>query len=187
MERNETMKLPLAKTKDVVVQDLHDEVLVYDLTTDRAYCLNKTSKIVYRHCDGHTSFADLKSRYNFSDDLLYFALDELKRENLIEPTYVSPLAGINRRDLIRRIGLASMTALPVIAALAAPTAASAASTCVNTTGPQRAPNTYLGYRSPAFCANDAVTCCSNSTRYDTGNCMEINNVTHQIGCQCYCN
>ena len=32
--------LPVARQKDLIVRELSDEVLVYDLNTDKAHCLN---------------------------------------------------------------------------------------------------------------------------------------------------
>lgn len=122
-------KLPRARSVDVVIQKLDREILIYDLKTDKAYSLNETSAIVYQSCDGETSFDDLRSGHRFTDDLIFLALDELKRENLIEAdkALVSPLAGMSRREAIRRAGLGTMIALPLISSLTAPTAAHAQS------------------------------------------------------------
>ena len=69
------MTLPLARHSGVVVQELGAELLIYDLTTHQAYQLNETLMIVYRDCDGGgTSFADLKRRHQFTDDLIHLAL-----------------------------------------------------------------------------------------------------------------
>ena len=183
------MKLPNARNNNIVVQELGKELLIYDLLTHKAYQLNETSMIVFNHCDGRTSFDQLRQRYKFTDELIYLTLDTLAKEKLLVGDYQSRFAGVSRRAALKKVGLACAAALPVIVALSAPTAASAASTvaCVNTTGPQRAPNTFLGYRSPEFCANDAFTCCSNSTRYNPDDSIEINNLTHQRGYACYCN
>lgn len=113
------------------MQQLGTETLVYDLTTHKMYNLNETSAKVFNNCDGKTSFDELKSKYKFTDDLIYLALDELKRNNLIENDYPSPFAGMNRREVIRRVGVASLVALPAISFLVAPMATNAQS-CVNT-------------------------------------------------------
>lgn len=181
------MKFPNIKITNYVEQHLDGELLLYNLSTNQAYCLNETSAAVFNACNGATTFNELERQSGFSSVLIFLTLDELKRQNLIEDDYISPLASINRREAIKRVGLASLIALPVVTGLIAPMASQAASGCVNTTGPQRARNTFLGYRSPVFCANDANTCCSNSTRYDPDNFIEINNVTHQLGYACYCN
>ena len=118
-------KLPPARSKDVVVQELGEEVLVYDLVTHKAYCLNETSGKVYKACDGVTTFDQLRAKTKFTDEIIFLTLDELKKENLIEEdgSYASPFAGMSRREVIRRVGLASMIVLPVISSLVAPTAA----------------------------------------------------------------
>lgn len=120
------MKLPSARNQNIVVQHLGKEVLVYDLVSNQAFCLNETSSIIYQSCDGKTSFGELKNKHNFSIDLIFLALDQLKEQNLIE-NFESPFAGVSRREVIRKVGLATMTALPVIAGLTVPTAAHAQS------------------------------------------------------------
>ena len=120
-------KLPVARSENIVVQNAGKELLVYDLLTNKAYCLNETSKIVFEACDGKSSFNELKRKHQLTDEFIYFALDELRRENLIAGDYVSTFNGVSRREAIRRVGLASLIALPVISSLAAPRAAHAQS------------------------------------------------------------
>lgn len=122
------MKLPKAR-KDIIVQDLKGEVLVYDLETDRAHCLNETAGKVFNACDGMQTLDDLKRRHRLTDEIIFLALDSLKKENLLDETtkYVSPFAGVSRREAVRKVGLASLIALPVISSLLAPTAAAAQS------------------------------------------------------------
>src|SRR5687768_4876472 len=114
-------KLPLARHQDVVIQELGKEILVYDLLTHKAYNLNETSAIVYQACGDGTTFSELKRKHKFTDELIFFALDELKREGLIEDKPTNHFGSLTRREVIRRVGLASMVALPVIIALSAPT------------------------------------------------------------------
>ena len=128
-------RLPQTKTENIVVQYVGDEVLIYDLITNKAFCLNETSALVYNACDGKTVLADFKRKHNFPDELIFFALDELSKQDLIEKNYESPLKGMKRREVIKKIGLATMVALPVIASLVAPTALQAASICGGTNAP----------------------------------------------------
>lgn len=109
------------------MQKTGDERLVYDLITNRAYCLNETSAKVFNACGNNESFDDLKSKHSFTDDLIYLSLDKLKKTNLLAGEYDSPFVAMNRREVIRRVGLASMVALPVISSLLALLAAIAAS------------------------------------------------------------
>ena len=128
-------KLPLAKTENIVVQNVEDELLIYDLLTNKAFCLNETSAIIYKACDGKTDFDELKSKHQFTDELIFFALDNLKKEKLIKEDFISPLKGINRREVIRKIGKTSLVALPIISSLMAPTSAMAALSCGGTSSP----------------------------------------------------
>ncbi|MBX7173256.1 MAG: hypothetical protein K1X72_19965 [Pyrinomonadaceae bacterium] len=121
------MKLPPARTADIVMQELEKEILVYDLKVNKAFNLNETSAIIYSACNGKTTFDELKAEHKFTDDLIYLALDGLKKVNLLDEDYNSPFINISRRTAVRQVGLATMIALPFIASLTAPTAAHAAS------------------------------------------------------------
>ena len=154
-------KLPLAKNRDIVIQPVGKEILLYDLTNHQAYSLNETSAVVFNACDGKTSYAELKTKHHLPDELIWLALDGLKKEGLLEETeYVSPFAGIGRRQLIRQVGLTSLLALPVISLLTAPTAVMALSGCAGAL----APNTLRGIcaagvgQPPATLALCTTTC-----------------------------
>lgn len=121
------MNLPKAKTDNIVVQDLQSELLVYDMTTNQAYTLNETSKLVYQSCDGKQTLGQLKRKYKFTDDLIHLALDELKANNLLTDYQSNHFKGLSRREIVKRVGLASMIALPLIIGITVPSAAQAAS------------------------------------------------------------
>ena len=117
----------MARSADIVIQNLGEEVLIYDLLIHKAFCLNETSAVVYQACDGTTTFQELKQKHRLTDDLIFFALEQLQKDNLIEGSAITRFEGLSRREVIRRVALASMVALPVISSLVAPTAAHAAS------------------------------------------------------------
>ncbi|NJM53958.1 MAG: PqqD family protein [Blastocatellia bacterium] len=117
------------------MQDFENEVLIYDLTKNKAYCLNQTSALVWQNCNGNNSVADIscqlssESKTDVSDEVVWLALDGLKRDDLLEngDEFEINFNGLNRRQLIKKVGLASMIALPVISAIVAPTSAAAQS------------------------------------------------------------
>jgi hypothetical protein len=111
--------------RNLLVQELNDEVLIYDQTTNKSYCLNSTAKTVFNACNGKDTFEDLK--FHLPENVIYLSLDELKRNNLLASSYVSPFVGMSRRNVIKKVGLATMVALPVISSLIAPSSANAAS------------------------------------------------------------
>lgn len=118
------MKLPEIR-RNLLVQELSNELLIYNSDTNSSYCLNSTAKTVFNACNGTDTFEDLKS--HLPEDVIYLSLDELQRNNLLGGGYSSPFLGMNRREVIRKIGFASMIALPVISSLIAPSSANAAS------------------------------------------------------------
>lgn len=128
---------PLGRRADIVIQEYGNEILIYDLTIHKAFSLNETSALVWQACDGTKTVGEisrhisrqLKSPVN--EDFVWLALDQLKQENLIENEVEisAPFKGLSRREVIRKVGFATMVALPVVASLIAPTAALAQSGC----------------------------------------------------------
>lgn len=157
--------LPKARTENIVVQDLKNETLIYDLITNKAFNLNQTLSIVFNACDGIMTFAELKRKYKFADDFIHLALDELKSENLLAENHQSPFAGINRRDVIKKVGFASLFVLPLISGLVAPQAIQAASAIDNNDFYNRGYLEYCRDGGP-FCAyrggDDGYRCLNNT-------------------------
>ena len=44
--------LPLVKSEGLVVQETGNEMLDYNLLTNKAICLNQTAALVWNNCDG---------------------------------------------------------------------------------------------------------------------------------------
>ena len=154
-------KLPKSRQSEVVVQTLGKEMLIYDLKAHRAFQLNETSMIVFQACAEGQTFEDLKRRHKFTEDLIDLTLDTLARENLLVEAYQSKLAGLSRREAIRRVGLATMIALPLIAPLIAPKAADAASAvnqCRTNSCVDRNPDCNNG--SPCSALGAGFVCCA---------------------------
>lgn len=119
---------PMARKNGLVIQETNEEVLVYDLETDKAHCLNQTAAFVWKKCDGQTSVEDIVTQFEkqtgsrVDEDLVWLAIDQLNERKLLEKTVVTKFAGESRRSVLKKIGFASVVALPVIASLVAPTA-----------------------------------------------------------------
>lgn len=130
---------PISRKINIVVQEFENELLIYDLRLNKAFCLNQTSALVYQLCDGTKTIAEVGSlmskslKTSVSEDFVRLALHELNRENLLENAgqLKSYFAGFSRREAVKKVGLASMIALPVISSLIAPTALMAQSGCAN--------------------------------------------------------
>lgn len=126
---------PSARTKGLVVQEVPNEVLVYDLETDKAHCLNETAAAVWRACDGNRSVREIADSVGLmlgkevSDDLVWLAIDQLNEHGLLQRNVTTKFNGQSRREALKKIGIASMVALPIIASLAAPKSVLASTSC----------------------------------------------------------
>lgn len=140
---------PKSREAELVIQEIDGEILIYDLRNDKAFCLNSTLALVWKACDGSKSVAEIKDfvskelNSKSNEDLIWLALDQLKKENLIENgnDILTPFAGMSRREVIRKVGVGSMIALPMIAGLVAPPVYAQASGCGNTCNCDESPVT----------------------------------------------
>lgn len=124
---------PVARKDDLVIQEMGGEILVYDLRTNKAICLNQTSALVWQNCDGTKDALEIAQSIekqlgsSVNEDFVWFAVNQLRQEKLLEnqEKYEEKFEGLSRREIIKKIGLTSMVALPVVASLIAPVAAQA--------------------------------------------------------------
>jgi hypothetical protein len=126
---------PKTRERDIVIQELNDEILIYDLGLNRAFYLNQSAALVWQACDGRKDVAAIgreisqKLQTPAADEFVWLALNQLKKENLLQNADELPadFGGLSRRQVIKRIGFSSMIALPMISSLVAPSAAHAQS------------------------------------------------------------
>ena len=154
-----TQAHPQARHDGLVVRELPDEVLVYDLEQHEAHCLNATSAAVWRHCDGETSPSEIGFRLArefgtpVDEEVVWLALEQLGERGLLDQAVVRP-AGLSRQQAVKRGALiAAAIALPVTASVVAPNAAQAV-TC------------FCG----AGCTS-STQCCANCPNCTSNNCI----------------
>jgi hypothetical protein len=120
---------PLARSSDLIIEELGGEVLVYDTITDQGHALSPEAARVWRACNGNTPVEQLSSRLGLDQETVDRALAELDSCELLEvrPSIVAD--GSTRREVTIRLAKvgAVATALPLIVSVAAPTAAMAVS------------------------------------------------------------
>src|SRR5215831_1813148 len=100
---------PLARSQDLVIEDVENEVLIYDGKNARAHSLSAEAASVWRACDGETSIDDLAVRLELPPDTVINALDELEGAELLESYGIqivngrsSDGNGITRREMAFR-------------------------------------------------------------------------------------
>lgn len=170
MNQNDRL-MPRARKTALVVKELNDEVLVYDLDRDKAHSLNSSAAFIWKKCNGRRTVAEVAQAVSkefkvpADEQTVWLALDQLSKFNLLEAKITRPagVPSLSRRQMMQ-IGAAAAFALPVIVSIVAPTAASAQTAI-----------------SPAECASRPVGACGGTP------CTGGGNRTCQTGggsCQC---
>jgi hypothetical protein len=165
METTRT-QMPLARQDELVVEELPDETLVYDLKRHKASCLNRTAALVWRHCDGRTSVAEVAALLEeqlatpTDEAVVWMALDRLSTVHLLDEPVILPSAKAqySRREMLRKLrrvaGISLL--LPVIDSIVAPLAAAQVS-CVTLAQCQSFPKTACG--GLPICGTSGTKCC----------------------------
>jgi hypothetical protein len=115
-------KFPKARDdEDIVVQEVFDEYMLYDLKRHKSHLLNPTAAKVWQWCDGTTPPLELSMKLSTTfglpqdkaDNVLWLTLDRLERAHLLEAKVKRPATyqKITRRQLL---GLVGVGLLPVI-------------------------------------------------------------------------
>ena len=135
--------MPRARQDELVVEELPDETLVYDLKRHEAHCLNRTSALAWRRCDGRTTVAEVavllerELKIPADEAVVWMALDRLSGAHLLkeEVTLPADRTRYSRREMLRtfrRVAGISLL-LPVIESIVSPLAAAQSSGCVDAT------------------------------------------------------
>ena len=120
---------------ELVIQELENEVLVYDLMRHQAHCLNRTAALIWEHCDGKQTVSGLARLLEqefgvvTDEEVVWLGLHQLNKFHLLQEQ-IAPSAvpaRISRRELGRRLGAVAALSLPLIVSVVAPTAAQAQS------------------------------------------------------------
>jgi hypothetical protein len=147
---------PLARSTDLIVDAIGEELLVYDKLSNRAHSLNSVGAAVWKACDGSRSSAGIAVHAGLDPAAVELALDNLAELDLISG---HQRTGISRRTALRRItvGAAGLAvALPVIRSITAPTAAMALYGCTPSEG---------------VCGESKPACCEGSYCSAFGTCL----------------
>ena len=114
----------------MLVRELPEEILIYDLTRHKMFCLGKNASWVWRRCNGRRTARELAAslekelRRPVPEDVLALVLRRLSRARLLENPVERPPGEVSRRELLRTaaaIGGVSILALAVPTPMAAAT------------------------------------------------------------------
>jgi hypothetical protein len=113
---------PRARTDELVIEELDDELLVYDLRTDAAHCLDPEAAAIWRACDGTASVADIAAATATTPEAVDHAIEQLSGRDLVEG-----IGDHSRREAVKLVLTAGAVgaALPIVKSIVAPTPAQA--------------------------------------------------------------
>jgi len=169
---------PRARTDGLLVEEVDEETLVYDLETHEAHCLNPAAALVWRRSDGRTSVRDMAHELHGvglppDESLIWMALGQLEGAKLVEPVEI-PGAGprYSRKEALRTLGSAAVVVLlPVVASVVAPVAARAASCITKAECASRPPALCGGI---PICGGKRSQCCLPRTKKGVTTCRNQN-------------
>lgn len=131
---------PKARRESLLIEELPTELLVYDQKRHRAHCLNASAAAVFRSADGSRSVADIVRDVSarlaapVSEDLVWIALEELEKNELLAAPLPRARDGHSRREFFLKAGAAAAVMVPMVLAITAPTPAYAQSVTGSTLG-----------------------------------------------------
>jgi len=127
---------PKTRSTQIFVQELPDELVVYDVERNEVHCLNGTAARVWTLCDGNRSVVEMARMLGAdcapeeAETLVWLALDQFAEKHLLEGASAAPdlyaPADMSRRRMMLQVGLV-VTLLPMVDSIIAPPAALAQS------------------------------------------------------------
>ena len=123
---------PKARSKNVLIEEVADELLVFDVSNNRAHCLNESAAAIWRHCDGSRSVSSIANHLfpklapTDSEPLVAVGIERLRRRRLLEGSASEPAVDLSKRQLLKKVAImaaAAGVAAPLVSTVLAPTSA----------------------------------------------------------------
>lgn len=162
---------PVARTDELIVEEVDGQVLIYDQRTHEAHCLTPAAAQVWRACDGETPRDQLATHLGLDPSAAERALDELEACGLLVGI-ANP--GVTRREATTRFAKAgaAAAAAPLIYTIVSPNPAAAQTI----TAACQAVNSIAGHDCGSKCPPSTTVGCHCST-IGGGGCCCCHNFT----------
>jgi hypothetical protein len=166
-----------ARSEGLLIEQVGDETVVYDLESKEAHCLSALAARVFELCDGRLKLdgiaeaAGIELGRSVTTDEVVAAVEQLEERRLLDtPFLVMHEGGISRRDAIRR----GVFATALVTTIGVPVATAAATDQIPTgcTGCGKNPDCISGH----CCQSNPGKACNQSC------CVGANNSCHVSNC-----
>ncbi len=132
---------PKVRTQNLLIEQIGDEVVIYDRENNKSHLLNKAAAVVWRQSTGSASIEEVTKSFceetglDADADVVLLALRQFREARLLEEGPVGPDPSLTRRSIIKRFGLGIGAAalVPLVESVTAPSAAQAQSGSMGTT------------------------------------------------------
>src|SRR5215216_6291875 len=110
---------PLRRSNDLIIEEVGDELLVYDSLAHRGHSLSSDAVKVWRACDGRSTSEQLSAKLGLDHATVARALEELAGCDLLEesPSLAPKREGVTRREAglkLAKVGAAAVAAPLII-------------------------------------------------------------------------
>ncbi len=126
---------PLARSQGLLIEEVDSEKVIFDEETKKAHCLTPVAAVVFAHCDGKTSPADLagiasdRLGESVGEEEVENALGQLQERDLLESQL--PIR-LSRRDMFHKgAALGAAAAAATLVFTVDPSMAQAAGHCTS--------------------------------------------------------
>lgn len=145
---------------NLVIEELPEELMIYDPNRKKAFCLNQTAALVWKQANGSRTveeIADLMAKQTgspVSGEMVRYSLDVLAKDGLLEQPLANQAAplGVTRRALLQKFGIGAMALPAVTVLLVSPAKAHASSTTSTPLGPANTMESTLHHHHGGFWA-----------------------------------
>jgi len=130
LKTNSDDQLPKARTRDLLMEEVAGELLIFDVSRNRAHCLNASAAAIWQHCNGARSPVEL-AEHLFPgvepaerEQLVRVGLERLRRRHLLESSSADFTVNLSKRHMIKKLAMvaaAAGIAAPVVSSIVAPT------------------------------------------------------------------
>lgn len=130
---NPQQQTPRARQEGLLFTPLNDELVIYDTERNKAHSLNRVASLVWKHCDGQTEVSQIRQKVAhelqapIDEQVVWLALKQLKRNQLLEEHVQTPVNLISRREAAKRFGKIAGIVVPLVASAIIPPAVAALS------------------------------------------------------------